>query len=111
MPSVFFAYSYVLPNGFCGLMSNPLLRTCTPRLFYSNPLKEFEGHKTGAGDANNALWITSNRFALARMGDEQKTCKGKIKYYPKFFTMMETSEWNSWNSFTHLFPRFHRWSG
>ena len=92
-------------------MSNPLLRKCIPQLFYSNPLKEFEGNKTGLGDANNALWITSNRFALQRMGDEQKTCKMKIKYNEKFFRKMEISHPDSWNSFDHLFPHNTKWSG
>ena len=34
-PSIFIAYSYIMPNGFCGLMSNPLKRKCIPRLFFS----------------------------------------------------------------------------
>ena len=115
-PSIFIAYSYIMPNGFCGLMSNPLKRKCIPLLFFSNPLVKFHGNKTGTHSANNALWITNNRFALQQSGNERAQCFNDYKIRRpeeinhEFLQQMINSPYNSLNKFNHLFPEIPPWS-
>ena len=109
-PSIFIAYSYIMPNGFCGLMSNPLKRKCIPRLFFSNPLVKFQGNKTGTHSSNNALWITNNRFALQQSGNERAQCFKDEKINHEFLQQMIKSPYNSLNKFNHLFSKIPPWS-
>ena len=46
-PPIFFAYSYIMKNGHCDLMSNPVNRKCMQGLFYSNPDVERDSVPTG----------------------------------------------------------------
>ena len=75
IPPVFFAYTHKMHNGMCDLMSNPVGRYCRQGLFFSNPDVKFESFPTGTYKANNALWITNNRYALAKVGNESFVCK------------------------------------
>ena len=76
------ARAWRMKNGFCGVMASPTLQPpCKPRLFFSNPFKEYHGEPTGHFFANNALWVKHNRFALANAGNEAVTCPKNYKMY------------------------------
>ncbi len=73
-PAMFMARSFIMKNGYCGVMASQVEQTCKSELFFSNPEKRFEGEPTGHFYANNAIWIKHNRFALAYAGNEALTC-------------------------------------
>lgn len=73
-PAVFFAQSYKMPNGYCGVMSNPVKSNCTKGAFFSNPEANYKGEATGQYYANNALWIKHNRYHLNLFGNELIPC-------------------------------------
>ena len=86
-PSIFWAYSYIMENNYCGVMASPKDRRCIPGPFFSNPSKVYpngtDGKKTGRAYANNALWIHHNRYQLARIGTEKMKCRSDYMYHPK----------------------------
>lgn len=73
-PAVFFAQSYKMTNGYCGIMSNLVQSNCTAGPFFSNPQADYEGQATGQFYANNALWIKHNRYHLSLFGNELMAC-------------------------------------
>ena len=73
-PAMFMARSFIMKNGYCGVMASQINRSCKPELFFSNPEKKFDGEPTGHFYANNAIWIKHNRYALAYAGNEALTC-------------------------------------
>lgn len=82
-PAIFYAQSYVLPDGHCGIMSDPVHRNCTVSPFFSNPLVKYNGYPSGEYYANNAMWIDHNRYSLKGPGDEKVNCTSDYLMNPK----------------------------
>ena len=81
---MFTSHSYLMENGYCDVMAYPVHKKCISGPFFSNPTKKFEGSKTGAYNANNAMWIDHNRFFLNYLGtiggNDEKKCSSDYMY-------------------------------
>ena len=95
-PPMFFAHSHMMENGQCDLMSNPVNRKCKQGPFFSNPDIKIDSIPTGNPyKANNALWITNNRYALSKVGNERFNrfpCGSNGPYRVNNLTQI----WNFW---------------
>ena len=91
-PTIFFAQSLLMKNGYCDLMSDPVKRQCHVGPFFSSPELNFKGEKTGSFYANNALWMHHNRYFLESMGNEHMKCPSTYLMNTKFLNcLLETS--------------------
>ena len=108
-PLIMTSFSKIMSNGYCGIMAKPMNRFCKPGLFYSNPEVEYKGVKTGSFNANNALWIHNNRFAVANVGKEQLQCPNKNIFNLKMVEAMVNSSSDGYTNFDSYAPNFPKW--
>ena len=116
---MFIAYAHYMSNGYCTIMVNPVNRKkfCKPINFFSSPDAEYNGVKTGTYRANNALWITNNRFALMDVGAESIKCPGADQGGQKgYFYNQDAMNWiirqdySGLQDLSELFPHEPKWS-
>ena len=86
----YLARAWITDSGYCSVMYDRLDKNaeqCKPMLYFSNPLVKYDktGEKTGKFHANNALWITSQRFMLKNMGQERVRCDKHNYIFDKTF--------------------------
>ena len=115
-PPMFIAYAHYMSNGYCTIMVNPVNRKkfCKPINFFSSPDAEYNGVKTGTYRANNALWITNNRFALMEVGDESIKCPGAGQggyfYDRDFMNWIIRQDYSGFQDLSGLFHNEPKWS-
>lgn len=108
-PLIMTSFAKIMFNGYCGIMVNPMNRKCKPGLFYSNPEVKYQGVRTGSFNANNALWIHNNRFAVANVGKEKLQCPNKNIFNLKMVEAMVNSSQNNHTNFDSYAPNFPKW--
>ena len=72
---ILYAHGYVMSNGYCDIMADPIQKNCTSGLFFSN--KNLQYHSTypsGDAFANAAQWIRNIKFILEEIGHEISQC-------------------------------------
>ena len=95
-PSMFYAQSHLMKNGYCDVMASPVNKKCTSGPFFSNPDRKypylFSGEPTGKEDANNARWFQHNRYQLEQLGNEALACPSDYMYDTKILNCFMSSK-------------------